>query len=118
MAPLWVAIGLCCGFVVLAAWSLGLFFVWSALWLLAAGIAHAVAIRAGWRVVVIPGWFALGASGLCAAFFAYGQIRAAFSGGQTIEAPIVVAGTWVFVSLIAVFSLGAVLQSRPRGSVH
>jgi hypothetical protein len=117
LAPLWVAAGLCCSFVVLAAWSLGLFFAWSAVLLLAAGVAHAVTIRAGWRTVAaIVGWFAVGATGLCAALLAYGQARVILSGGRIITASpaIMVVGARSFVGLLAVLSVSRAAQVRLR----
>jgi hypothetical protein len=112
LGPLWVLVGACWGFVVLAAWSLGPFFVWSGLLLLAAGLTHAVAIRAGWSAAFIPAWFAVGFTGLCAVLFTFGQLRAAWFGGRIVAAPIVVTGTWVFAGLAALLTTLAVLQSR------
>jgi hypothetical protein len=105
IGPIWVLAGTCCGFVVLAAWSLGPFFTWTGLALLGAAVAHTMAVRARWRAALIPVWFLIGATGLCALFLAYDQIGVLRSGGQIIEAPVIVTGSWMFAALVGLLAI-------------
>jgi hypothetical protein len=116
LEPVWVLIGMSWGFVVAAAWSLGLFFAPSALLLLIAGFAHLMAIRPTWWAVLIPAWFLAGASGVCAMFFARDQLLAMSRGGQITEAPAIVAGTRLFVALVVFLAATQVAARvlRPR----
>jgi hypothetical protein len=109
----WVPIGAMLGFVVLASWSLGLFFGWAALLLLGSGAAHVAAVRAGRMAFLIPVWALIGASGMCAVFFAYHQLMVAWlGGGQIIEAPLIEIGAEVFVALSALVVLASAVRSR------
>ena len=110
VGPIWVLAGVCCAFVVLAAWSLGTFFAWSGLLLLCAAVAHTVAVRPRWRAVLIPAWFLMGATGLCALFLAYHNIAARWSGGRNIEGPLIVTGAWVFAGLVGLLVIERVAR--------
>ena len=105
-------------FVVLAAWSLGTFFAWSGLLLLCAAVAHTVAVRPRRRAALITAWFLMGGTGLCALFLAYHHIAARLSGGQTIEGPLIVAGSWVFAGLVGLLAIersaGYLVRRVPR----
>jgi hypothetical protein len=105
IGPIWALTGTCCGFVVLAAWSLGPFFTWTGLALLGAAVAHTMAVRARWWAALIPVWFLIGATGLCPVLLAYHQIGALRSGGQIIEAPLIVNGSWVFACLVGLLAI-------------
>jgi hypothetical protein len=54
VGPLWFCVGALFGFVILAAWSLGLFYGFAAWALLAAALVHLVSIRPRWRIVLAP----------------------------------------------------------------
>ena len=118
VGPIWALAGVCCAFVVLAAWSLGTFFAWSGLLLLCAAVAHTVAVRPRWRAALIPAWFLTGVTGLCALFLAYHHIAARLSGGQIMEGPLIVAGSWVFVGLVGLLAIersaGYLVRRVPR----
>jgi hypothetical protein len=103
LSAVWVAAGVSLGFVVLGAWSVGLFFAPSAVLLLAAAGVHTVSVRAGWRAILVPAWLLIGATGLCALFFAYHQIVAWRQDAQLTQAPAIVAGTALFFGLAAAF---------------
>ena len=103
LAAVWVPIGLCSGFVVVAAWSLGLFFAWTAFLLLASGVMHGVAIKPRWSLTLVPVWFLLGATGLCVVVLLSHRMR----GGQYGEAEIIIHGARVFTALAALVIAGA-----------
>ena len=112
MAAVWVPVGFCWGFVVVSAWSLGLFFAWTALLLFAAGVTHSVAINPGWSVTLVPVWFLLGATGLCVAVLLIHQVR----GGQYGEAELIIYGARAFTALAALVVAGASTRRlMPRG---
>ena len=112
VGPIWVLAGTCCAFVVLAAWSLGTFFAGSGVLLLCAAVAHTVAVRPRWRAALIPAWFLTGVTGLCALFLAYHNIAARLSGGQNIEGPLIVAGSWVFAGLVGLLAIERVARAN------
>jgi hypothetical protein len=111
IGPIWVCTGALFGFVVLGAWSLGLFYVYGALVMLAAALIHLLAVRAGWRTLVAPIWMLAGVGGLSAAFFVLDDFRNTEYLHVT-HAPIVVWGSWLFVTvcplLLIVYGLLAV----------
>ena len=111
LEPMWALTGTCWGFVVVAAWSLGLFFAPSALLLLIASIAHLVALGPTRRAVLIPAWFLAGASGVCVLFLARDQLLT-MSRGQVIEAPAIVTGAWVFAGLVMFLVIATQVASR------
>lgn len=76
--------------------SQGLFFVWTALFLLAAGVAHGVAVEDRRRLTLLPIWFLLGATGMCAAILVFHWLR----GGQHGEAELVIGGSRLFAALV------------------
>jgi hypothetical protein len=112
LAPPWIAAGLCVGFVVLSAWSLGRFFAWSALLLLASAMAHAVTTRAGWRAIAVPVWLTLGGTALCPILLTSNYLRDQAAGRELTAAPIVVAGAWVFLGLGAALVLWCAVRGR------
>jgi hypothetical protein len=57
---LWLSVGALFGFVVAAAWSLGLFYAYGALALFAAAIVHLVKIRPRCRLIFSLLWFLAG----------------------------------------------------------
>lgn len=120
LATVWIPIGVAWGFVVLAAWSLGPFFAWTALLVSLAGIAHLFAIESRWRTLLIPLWLLVGPSGLCALFFAFHWTTVAMFGGQLVESSWIVKGTWLFLFLLGLMGAGAALRrgQRLRGSLH
>jgi hypothetical protein len=61
-AVTWTMTGAVWGFVILGAWSLGSFFAWEGLLLLAGATVHAYASRMRWRALAIPIWLVLGAA--------------------------------------------------------
>jgi hypothetical protein len=99
----WVLAGVSLGFVILGAWSIGLFFAPAALSLVAAAVGQSVSMRAGRQVLLVPAWLLAGPTGLCALFFVVHQMVAKLQGGQLTEAPAIVAGTWLFLGLTASF---------------
>jgi len=58
----WICIGAVWSFVILGAWSIGTFFFYEALALLAAGIAHAATIERRLTLALIPLWLVVAAS--------------------------------------------------------
>ena len=62
---MWTTIGALCGFVVIAGFSLGRFFVWEALAVLAAGCIHLDGAHPRWKFLLVPFWLLLGATALC-----------------------------------------------------
>ena len=103
LAAVWVPIGTCWGFVVVAAWSLGLFFAWTAFLLLASGVIHGAAAKPRWSLTLVPVWFLLGATGLCVVVFLIHWLR----GGVYGEAEIIVGGARAFTALVALVVVGA-----------
>jgi len=114
IGPIWVCTGALFGFVVLGAWSLGLFYVYGAFVMFAAALIHLVAVRAGWRALVAPIWMLAGVGGLSAAFFVLDDLRNTEYLHVT-HAPIVVWGSWLFVTvcllLLIVYGLLALRRS-------
>jgi hypothetical protein len=100
-AAVWVLTGVSLGFVVLAAWSIGLFFAPSALLLVATAVGHSVSMRAGWQAVLVPAWLLAGPTGLCVLFFVRDQMLAKSQGEELTEAPAIVAGTRLFLAVAA-----------------
>jgi hypothetical protein len=96
----WTPIGACSGFVVLTAWSLGLFFGPSTLLMLASGVAHGAAVRPGREAALAPLWFFFGATGFCAVLLVFHQVVRLIYRGQFSEPGIITVGTAVFVGLL------------------
>jgi hypothetical protein len=103
LAAVWVPVGFCWGFVVVSAWSLGLFFAWTAFLLFASGVTHGVALKPRWSLTLVPVWFLIGATGLCGVVLLIHRLR----GGQYGEAEIIVHGARLFIALVAVVVAGA-----------
>ena len=97
----WSVVGGVWAFVVLGAWSLGLFFGWEALALLVAAVLHLVAIEAGWRAVRALLWFVLGGSALCVLFLALDAVQSMAPGVRVTHAPAVVFGAWIGAAALA-----------------
>ncbi len=100
----WVSVGAVWGFVILGAWSLGTFFAWEALALLAAGLIHLVGIGPRWKLLLVPLWLIAGACGLSVLFLVR-DIAQTGPGEFVDHAPAVMFGSWI--SAAAVTLLGA-----------
>lgn len=110
LAAVWFLTGACCGFVVLAGFSLGPFFLPSALLLLVAAIVHTATIRVAWRALLIPAWFLAGATSPCVLFLARDYWMTMSSGhGSVVSAPAIVAGSRVFVGLIGFLAIATLV---------
>jgi hypothetical protein len=113
----WVPVGTLWGFVVAAAWSLGLFYAYGGLFLLLAAFAHLVALRAWRKSLLVWLWFTAGVTALGPMFLAIGWILELTTPGLTVgTAPAVVFGSWVFLGTIALLGLWEIcrrLPSRP-----
>ena len=104
MGPIWLCTGALFGFVVLGAWSLGLFYGYGAMVMLLAALAHLAAARPGWRTLLVPVWVAAGAGGVSAVFFLRDVSRSnAFM--QVTHADAVLWGTWLFVAALVLLLL-------------
>jgi hypothetical protein len=97
----WSVVGGVWAFVVLGAWSLGLFFGWEALALLLAAVLHLVAIEAGWKAVRALLWFVLGGSALCVLILARDAVQSMAPGVRVTHAPAVVFGAWIGTAAVA-----------------
>jgi hypothetical protein len=99
----WAIVGAVWGFMILGAWSLGLFFAWEALALLVAGILHLIAVGARWRLLLVPLWLIAGAAALCPILFAVDLIRQERSQGYmtVTHAPAIVYGSWLWAAAVA-----------------
>jgi hypothetical protein len=91
---IWSTIGALCGFVVIAGFSLGPFFKWEALALVAAGCVHLDTIYPRRRLWLVPLWLMAGAFALCPVFLAVELV------GSSSSAPIVVIGSWMFAAVL------------------
>lgn len=93
----WATVGGVWSFIILGAWSFGTFFAWEGLALLVAGIVHLVAVGPRWRLLLVPLWLVLGASGLCPVFLAVDIIRETRSQSNLLvtHAPVVLFGSWL-----------------------
>jgi hypothetical protein len=116
VGPLWFCVGALFGFVVAAAWSLGLFYAYAAFALLAAAVVYLVTIRPRWQIILAPLWFLEGVGGLFTVFLIRdGAQESAYH--HSIHAPAVVWGSWLFavVSVILAATYGvASLVRRPH----
>lgn len=101
----WGAVGAAWGFVIIAAWSLGTFFVGEAFALLLAGILHVIAVQARWRTLLVPLWLIAGATTLCPLFLAADAMRWHGQGGYVTHAPIIIWGCWAFVAALTVLGI-------------
>lgn len=109
-ASVWFLTGACCGFVVLAGFSLGPFFLPSALLLLAAAIAHTAAFRVAWRALLIPAWFLAGATSPCVLMLARDYWMSTLGGyGPIGSAPAIVTGSRIFGGLIAFLAIATIV---------
>jgi hypothetical protein len=114
IGPIWLCTGALFGFVVLGAWSLGLFYVYGALMMCAAALVHLAAVRAGWRVLLAPIWMLAGVGGLSTAFFVLDELRnTAYR--RVTHAPIVVWGSWLFLAVCVLLLIvyGLLAPRRP-----
>jgi hypothetical protein len=104
MGPIWLCTGALFGFVILGAWSLGLFYGYGAMVMLLAALAHLAAVRPGWRTLLVPVWVAAGAGGVSAVFFLRDVSRSnAYM--QVTHADAVLWGTWLFVAALVLLLL-------------
>lgn len=114
IGPLWFNVGALFGFVVAAAWSLGLFYAYGALALLAAAIVHLVTIRPRWRIILAPLWFLTGVGALPAIILLLGWAQES-AYHHTVQARAAVWGSWLFAAvsaILAVIYAGAALVRR------
>lgn len=111
LGPLWFCVGALFGFVILAAWSLGLFYAFAA-WALLAALVHLMSIRPRWRIVLAPLWFLSGFGGLPTVFLVrdWAQARPY----QHTVAPAEVWGAWLFVVVSAILTATYVVAARVR----
>jgi hypothetical protein len=111
VALVWSCVGALCGFVVLAAWSLGPFYGFAALALLLAALVHLAAVRPRWKVVLAPVWLLTGASSVDVVILIrdWSQESATH---HIIEAPAVIWGGWLFAACAA--SLVVTYSVSPR----
>jgi hypothetical protein len=113
MGPIWLCTGGLFGFVILAAWSLGLFYAYAALTMFVAALVHLTTVRPRWRTLFAPLWLLDGAAALAAVFFV-GDALLNSESMQVTHAPAVVWGTSLFVAasmaLLFVYALAAVLK--------
>jgi hypothetical protein len=108
--PVWFLTGSCCGFVVLAGFSLGPYFLPSALLLLAAAVVHTSAFGVAWRALLIPAWFLAGATSPCALLLARDYWVGMSAGlGAIGSAPAIVAGSLIFAGLIGFLAIATVV---------
>jgi hypothetical protein len=116
MAPIWAVVGGVWAFVVLGAWSLGLFFGWEAFALLVAAVLHLVAIDAGWRAVRAPLWAVVGGSALCVLLLAQDAFLSMAPGVRVTHAPAVVFGARIGAAAMALILASYVPSTlrRPR----
>jgi hypothetical protein len=115
IGPLWLSVGALFGFVVAAAWSLGLFYGYGAVALLAAAIVHLVKIRPRWRLILAPLWFLAGVGALPTVFLVFNRARES-AYHHTVEAPAVIWGGWLFAvvsgTLAATYAVAAFVRRR------
>jgi hypothetical protein len=134
----WTAIGGLWGFVVLGAWSIGLFFVPAAIFLLASGLLRADARRNWWNVVLVPLWMLQGVCATAMLFLVVTVAREILGGarfvlpGQTREfatragtiasvPEIVMFGAWLFAAtscFLVACGLARLLWSRRTEGRH
>jgi hypothetical protein len=117
LVAVWLLAGVCGSFVVIAAWSLGPFFGWTALLLLLAASAQTVAVGAGWRALLIPVWLATAFTGTCALFVVIHQILMIGSHGRRIEAPLLIWGSWAFVGFAVILAIERAIERTVFDSV-
>jgi len=115
MGPIWICTGALFGFVIVAAWSLGLFYGYGALVMFVAALIHLAAVRPGWKTVLVPLWMLAGTSGVSAVFF----VRDVFQSNEyqyVTHAPIVVWGSETFIAistaLLVVYGLTMLRKRR------
>lgn len=105
---IWTAIGGLWGFVVIGAWSIGLFFIPAAVLLSASGLARAESRRNWWNLVLGPLWIVEGVSATASFFLGLAVVRELLGyarfvlPGQTREFP-AGAGTIVFIPEAVMF---------------
>jgi hypothetical protein len=114
MGPIWLCTGGLFGFVILAAWSLGLFYAYAAVVMLVAALVHLTAVRPHWRTLLAPLWLLNGAGAVAAVFF----VRDVLQNNEYMHvthAAAVVWGTWLFiaVSLLLLFFYGVAAVRTP-----
>jgi hypothetical protein len=114
--PVWMLTGTSWGFVILAAWSVGLYFAPSALLLLFAGFIHLASTRPTWRALLIPAWFIAGATTVCVLFVLRDlalspDVIIAEAPAVSIGARISV-GVWVFLAFVTLLGW---LRGRNQG---
>jgi hypothetical protein len=115
VGPLWLSVGALFGFVVAAAWSLGLFYAYAALTLLAAAVVHLLTIRERWRLLLAPLWFLAGFGGLFTMFLIrHWAQESAYH--HTVEASAVVWGGWLFAVVSGILAATYALAAFGRRS--
>jgi hypothetical protein len=103
---MWMAAGALCGFTILGAWSLGLFYAPAALTAIAAAVAGTVAARSWFAALTAPLSLIAGASSMAVMFSAADIIRQSNGQGISItHAPAVVFGNWLFVAALAAIAI-------------
>jgi hypothetical protein len=117
LVAVWLLAGVCCSFVLIAAWGLGPFFAWTALLLLLAACMQTAAVGAGWRALLIPVWLVTAFTGTCALFVVIHQILMIGSNGRIIEAPLLIRGSWAFVGLVAFLAIERAIERAAFDSV-
>jgi hypothetical protein len=125
----WTAIGGLWGFVIVGAWSVGLFFVPAALLLSASGLARVDARRAWWNVLLVPLWAIEGVSAIAilllliaiareilgyARFVLPGQTREFSTEIGTISfvPETVMSGAWLFAGMSCFLTACYVVRDR------
>lgn len=114
MAPIWLCTGGLFGFVILAAWSLGLFYAYAALMMFVAALVHLTTIRPRWRTVLAPLWLLDGAGAIAAVFFVRDALQNSAQ-RYVIQARAVVWGNSLFiaVSLVLLLVYGLAALRKP-----
>ena len=125
VAFVWTTIGAVCGFVVLAAWSFGLFFFFEALILIVAGLVHLPTIAPRWKILTAPLWLIVGATGIDTVFLLRSVVfnathgcvsTATYSHCESVSyAPVMIWGAWLLVAASIVLAVGhAIASARPQ----
>jgi len=110
----WITTGALCGFLILASWSVGPFYISGTLVLLLAAVANLLA-TAGWqRPFAVATSFVAGGSGICIVFLAVDWLRENRYGMTVTHAPAVLLGSWTFVLVAASFVLRLIVRPADR----
>jgi hypothetical protein len=115
MGPIWLCTGGLFGFMILAAWSLGLFYAYAALVMFVAALVHLATVRPRWKSLLAPLWLLNGAGSVAALFFVRDVLRSSEYRHVTY-APAIVWGSSLFVALsvvlLLVYGLAATRKRR------